>query len=109
MGLSTRQRNLIEFMVENPALPEYECAKQCGVARSTFYDWKKKPEFREFLDNRIKEVWADGHRMAVETMLSLCREGEYSAAKYILDNLGYAATQKIQADVSTTININIEE
>ncbi len=109
MGLSTRQKNLIEFMIDNPALPEYECAKQCGIARSTFYDWKKKPEFNEALEKRLKEIWNDSHRMAIETMTSLCREGDFKASKYILDNLGYAPTQKIQAEVTTDITINIEE
>lgn len=109
MALSRRQKELLEFMLANPMLPETVCARQCGVPNSTYFDWKKKGEFTAELDRRIKEQWADSERAAVETMLSLCREGEYNAAKYILDNLGYKPTEKIKADLTTEIVINIEE
>lgn len=109
MALSKRQKNLIEFMLANPSLPETVCAKQCGVPNSTYFDWKKKGEFTAELDRRLKEQWKDSERIAVDTMVSLCRAGEYAAAKYILDNLGYKPVDKIQADVATNITINIEE
>ena len=96
-------------MLANPMLPETVCAKECGVPNSTYFDWKKKGEFTAELDKRIKEQWKDSERMAVETMMKLCREGKYEASKYILDNLGYKPVDKIQADVNTDIVINIEE
>ena len=109
MELSTRQKNLIEYMLANPQLPETVCAHHCGVPNSTYFAWKQKGEFTAELDRRIKEIWADGQRAAVDTMLSLCREGEYAAAKYILDNMGYKPVDKIQADIKTDINITIDE
>ena len=109
MALSTRQKNLIEYMLANPQLPETVCAHHCGVPNSTYFAWKQKGEFTAELDRRIKEIWADGQRAAVDTMLSLCREGEYAAAKYILDNMGYKPVDKIQADIKTDINITIDE
>ena len=45
----------------------------------------------------------------METMLSLVRDGDFKAAKYVLDSQGYAPAQKIEASVSNDININIEE
>jgi uncharacterized protein YcaQ len=109
MALSNRQKNLLEYMLANPMLPETVCAKACGVPNSTYFLWKQKGEFTEELDRRIKEQWKDSERIAVDTMISLCREGEYAAAKYILDNLGYKPIDKIQADITTDINITIEE
>lgn len=109
MALSKRQKNLIEFMLANPSLPETVCARQCGVPNSTYFDWKKKGEFTVELDKRLKELWKDSERVAVDTMVSLCREGEYSAAKYILDNLGYKPIDKIQAEISTDITITIDD
>ena len=96
-------------MLANPALPETVCAKACGVPNSTYFDWKKKGEFTAELDRRLKEMWKDSERVAVDTMVSLCREGEYAAAKYILDNLGYKPVDKIQAEVSSNITITIDE
>ena len=109
MALTNRQKNLIEYMLANPQLPETVCANHCGVPNSTYFSWKQKGEFTAELDRRIKELWKDSERTAVDTMLSLCRSGEYSAAKYILDNLGYKPVDKIQADIKTDINITIEE
>lgn len=109
MALTNRQKNLLEHMLANPMLPETVCAAQCGVPNSTYFDWKKKGEFTAELNRRIKEQWADSERAAVDTMLSLCREGDFKASKYILDNLGYAPVNKIEADVRNDIVINIEE
>lgn len=109
MALTRRQKALIEYMLANPRLPETVCAKNCDVPNSTYFDWKKKGEFTAELDRRLKEMWKDSERMAVDTMVSLCDKGEYSAAKYILDNLGYKPVDKIQAEVTQDIVLNIEE
>ena len=47
--------------------------------------------------------------MASETLFSLAAEGDFKAAKYILDYSGYAPTQKVEAKVDTEINITIED
>ena len=107
MALTKRQKALLEYMLAHPQLPETVCARNCEVPNSTYFDWKKKGEFTAELDRRLKEQWKDSERIAVDTMVSLCREGEYAAAKYILDNLGYKPVDKIQAEVSTDINITI--
>lgn len=107
MALSKRQKELLEYMLANPVLPETVCARNCGVPNSTYFDWKKKGEFTAELDKRLKEQWKDSERIAVETMVSLCRQGEYAAAKYILDNLGYKPAEKVQAEINTDIIINI--
>lgn len=109
MPLKPKQYELIEALIANPMVPDTEVAKQIGINRNTVREWKKKPEFAEELKARLAEIWKDSERMAMETMHSLAREGDFKAAKYILDSLDYAPTQKIQADISTDININIEE
>lgn len=109
MALTQRQKNLIEYMLANPTLPETVCARNCDVPNSTYFDWKKRGEFTAELDKRIKEKWKDAERLATDTMVNLCLKGEYSAAKYILDNLGYKPIDKIQAEVQSDINIVIEE
>lgn len=42
-------------------------------------------------------------------MEDLARDGNFNASKYILDNLGYGATQKIDLDHNLTIEVGIEE
>ena len=111
MALSNRQKALLEYMLANPNKPATVCARECGVPNSTYFNWKQKGEFQEELDRRIKEKWKDSERLATETMINLCTKGEYAAAKYILDNLGYKPTDRVEANVSakTEIVINIEE
>lgn len=109
MALTKRQKNLIEFMLAHPEMPETVCARECEVPNSTYFDWKKKGEFTEELDRRLKEQWKDAERLAVDKMIAMSKEGCFQATKYILDNLGYKPTERIEASVSTDINITIEE
>lgn len=108
MALTKRQKQLLEFMLAHPGMAETACARECGVPNSTYFDWKKKGEFTEELDRRLKEQWKDAERLAVDKMIGLASEGCFQANKYILDNLGYKPVEKIEADVSGDINIVIE-
>lgn len=111
MALKARQTAYIEFLLANPLLTNIEAGKQIGVSRNTIAEWKKNPEFQEEYKRRLQEKWESAEVMAMETVQNLARSGDFKAAKYILDSLGYAPVQKqeIHADVSTDININIEE
>ena len=111
MALKARQIAYIEFLMANPLLTNIEAGKQIGVSRNTIAEWKKNPEFQEEYKKRLQEKWESAEVMAMETVQNLARSGDFKAAKYILDSLGYAPVQKqeIHADVSTDININIEE
>lgn len=108
MALKPRQLKLIEALMANPMMPDTEIAKQLDINRNTVREWKKKPEFQEELRRRLREQWEDSERMAMDTMQSLAREGDFKAAKYILDNLGYSAPVEVKADINSSITINIE-
>ena len=107
--LKPRQYKLIEAMLANPMLPDTLLAEELGINRNTIREWKKKPEFQAELKARLAEQWQDSERMAVEVMQSLAREGNFQATKYILDSMGYAPAQKIEADLHSDINIIIDE
>lgn len=109
MALKPRQYELIEALIANPMKPDTEIAKELGINRNTVREWKKKPEFQVELKARLNDIWADSERMAMETMQTLAREGDFKASKYILDSLGYAPAQKIEADINSDIQINILE
>lgn len=111
MALKARQIAYIEYLLANPMMTNLEAAKQIGVSRNTIAEWKKNPDFQEEYKKRLKEKWEGAEVMAMETMQNLARSGDFKASKYILDSLGYAPTikQEVHADVSTDINIVIEE
>lgn len=109
MALKTRQLNFLDALLANPMITNTEVGKQIGVSRNTIAEWKKNPEFQEEYKRRLKEKWEDSELMAMETMQNLARKGDFKAAKYILDSLDYAPTQKIEADLHNDIVINLED
>lgn len=109
MALNSRQLACIEAMLAKPSASHIELAEIVGCNRNTILVWKNKPEFQAEYKKRLKEVWADAEGIAVKTMVKLAEEGSFQASKYILDAHDYAPAQKIEADINTSIEINIEE
>ena len=109
MALKPKQLALIEAIITYPSATHVDLAEIVGINRNTITSWKRDEEFKAELDRRIKELWRDSEAMAVQNMRKLANEGSFQANKYILDSLGYAPTQKIEADVKTDICIDIEE
>ena len=94
--LSAKQLEAIEVLMDNPNMPYEGIAEMLGMSRRTLYSWRHNELFKNELDRRIKERWKDSERLAVETMIELCKTGDFKAAKYILDSLGYEAEKKIE-------------
>ena len=109
MALKPRQTKLIEAILANPGASNTELGEIVGASRNTISIWKKQEEFQETLRERLQEVWKESEAIAIDTMQNLAKEGNFHAAKYILDSMGYAAVQKIEAELHSDININIEE
>ena len=79
-----------------PDLSYEAAAEMLGIARKTLYNWRHNELFKNELDKRLKDRWKDSERLAIDTMINLCRTGNYKAAAYILDSLGYEAEKKIE-------------
>lgn len=110
MALKPKQLELLEAMLANPMLSDVKLAELLTLNNKTVGKWRKMPEFQEELQKRLKEQWKDAERLAQKKMIDLANEGCFQANKYILDSLGYAPAQRIEADVNLTeIEISIEE
>ena len=109
MALKTKQLELLEAMLTYPELSDVKLAEKVNLNNKTVGKWRKMPEFQEELKKRLEAQWKGAERLAQKKMLELAQEGNFHANKYILDSLGYAPTQKIEADISTDIVINVEE
>ena len=107
MALKPKQKALIEAIIANPSAPHTELAQIVGINRNTITVWKANPEFQAELDKRIKEIWKDSEAIAVNTMRNLATNGDYKASAYILNSLGYAPAQKIEAEVNNDVTITI--
>ena len=107
--ITTRQMDFIEFMIANPLKTAKELCKEYGLSNNTYSTWRRQPKFKEYLSKRLQEKWKDNELMAQATIEQLTRDGDFKAAKYILDSLGYAPVQKIQAEVKTDTVVEIIE
>lgn len=107
--LKPKQIAFIEKLIANPFKTDTALAKEIGVHRNTLHVWKQDLEFQAEYKRRLAEVWQDGERMAITTVQNLARSGDFKAAKYILDSLDYAPTQKIDAVISKDVVINIDD
>lgn len=109
MALTTKKYELLEAMLANPMLTDVKLAELLGINNKTVGKWRKEPDFQEELKKRLAAQWQEAEVLAQKKMIELAAEGCFQANKYILDSLGYAPTQRIEADLKTDININIEE
>ena len=109
MALAPKKLELLEAMLSNPRMSDVKLAELLNLNNKTVGKWRKEPEFQEEMKKRLQEQWKSAEILAQKKMIELAEEGCFQANKYILDSLGYAPTTKIEADISTDININIEE
>lgn len=111
MELSKKQKAFIDSYMDNPMMSIKAHAERLGISVYTVYNWKSRNinGFTDELDKKLQEKWESAKLMASETMFSLAAEGDFKAAKYILDYSGYAPTQKVEAKLNTDINIVIGE
>ena len=110
MGLKPRQIELLELMLANPMMSDVKLAELMELNNKTVGKWRKLPEFQEEMKKRLAEQWKSAESLAQKKMIELAADGNFQANKYILDSLGYAPAQKIEAEVSSTeYIINVEE
>jgi uncharacterized protein YjcR len=110
MALKPQQLIAIDLLIANPMISNVDLAKLVGCGKNTVGNWKRDKEFRDELQVKLKERWKDAEILAQEKMIDLCAKGNFSAVKYILDSLGYAPAQKVEADInSQNIVVTVEE
>ena len=109
MALKPKQIELLETMLANPMLSDVKLAELLELNNKTVGKWRKLPEFQEEMKKRLAEQWKSAESLAQKKMIELAAEGNFNANKYILDSLGYAPAQRIEADLHTDIVIEIGE
>ena len=108
MALKPKQIELLEAMIANPMMSDVKLGELLSLNNKTVGKWRKLPEFQDAMKDRLNEQWKGAERLAQKQMIELAKEGNFNANKYILDSLGYAPAQKIEAEVNNDINITIE-
>ena len=109
MALTAKRLELLEAMLAHPMMSDVKLGELLSLNNKTVGKWRKEPEFQDELKARLADQWKDAERLAQQKMIELAGDGCFQANKYILDSLGYAPAQKIEADINTDIVINITD
>ena len=110
--LNSRQKKFLDVYLENPMLPLAKVARALAIPPNTVYRWKQQNlnGFNDVIEEELNNRWTEAKLMASETMFSLAREGDFKAAKYILDYHGFKPVDKVEQKIEqTTIEVNISE
>lgn len=89
-----------------------EIAEKVDVNEKTLWRWRNEPEFAQFQEElkRLNDIrWQAAEDAAREGAIKLCKDGNQKMIQFVLQNVGYNPTQKIDADLHNDIVINIEE
>lgn len=111
LALNKKQRIALELLTSGEGLTLREVAEQAGVTPKTLWNWRNGNDFTEFQEElkRLNDIrWQAAEDAAREAAIRLCKEGKTEMVKFVLQNVGYNPTTKVEADVSTDVIINIE-
>ena len=103
------QAKACEIISRNPALSYAAVSKKLGLDERTVCQWYKRDThgFKEKWDSALHDAFDRLEGLAIQALGDLIVDGNFSAVKYVLDNKNYGATQKIKADVDSSVDINI--
>lgn len=107
MALTAKKIELLEAMLAHPMMSDVKLGELLDLNNKTVGKWRKDPEFQAELKARLAQQWKDAESLAQRKMIDLASEGNFNANKYILDSLGYAPTQKVEADINNDVTITI--
>lgn len=110
--LTEKQLLALELLTCGKGLMYKEIAEQVGVDVRTLWEWRKSSDFIHF-QQRLEEInqerWIATVDAARQAALRLCEKDNQKMVEFVLKNEGYNPTTKVEAEVSTNIEINIEE
>ena len=109
--LTAKQQLALELLTNGKGMGYKEIAEAVGVHPHTLWDWRNEPSFTHFqeeLDRLNEQRWLatiDAARAAAKRLVD---NDNQKMVEFVLKNAGYNPTNKIEADVTTDIVINIE-
>lgn len=112
MALNPKQKLALQLLTCGEGLGYQQIADAVGVNQATLWRWRNDEKYIEFQEEFKKlndERWLATVDVARKAAVDLCRQGNARFIEFVLKNEGYNPTQKVEADVSTNINITIEE
>lgn len=114
MAFSPKQMKALELLTCGQGLTYKQIAEQVGVSQKTLWCWRYETsaynrEFQEELKNLNEDRWMAAVDVAREGAIKLCKDGNARMIEFVLKNEGYNPTQKVEANISNDITINITD
>lgn len=110
--LTPKQRQAVELLTNGSGMTYKQICEIVGINPRTLWDWRHEPEFTH-VQNEIQRInddrWLATVDAAREAAFRLVQCDNAKMVEFVLKNEGYNPTQKIEAEVKTDININIED
>lgn len=110
--LTDKQLLALELLTCGKGLSYKAICEQVGVDQATLYRWRTSQDFAHFqaeLKRINDERWLATVDAARQAAIRLCEKGNQKMVEFVLKNEGYNPTTKVEADVATTITIDIDE
>ncbi len=109
MELKPKQRAAAELMALHPEYSYTDIRNQLNLSEKTFWVWRKDKVFMDYYHSLCEGRFQELEALAVQKLEENITANNQKAIEYVLDYQGFAAPQKIEANVSTDITINVEE
>ena len=109
--LTDKQRIALELLTNGQGLSYKAIAEQVGVNQKTLWEWRNSPafvNFQEELERINNDRWLATVDAARQAAFELCKDKNQRMVEFILKNEGYTPIQKVEAELTNDININIE-
>lgn len=99
----------LEIVAQNPAITYKDICRALGIGECCVGRWYRSnlDGYRDRYDEVLKDAFNELEGAAIKCMADLIKDKNFNAAKYVLDNKGYKAEEKVKAEVSGDIDINI--
>ena len=103
------QNRSLEILAQNPSISYKALSEAIGIGKDCVGRWYRDnvDGYQQRYDQVLKEAFNKLEGLAIQCMADLIVDGNFQAAKYVLDNRGYKAEDKIKADITGDIDINI--
>lgn len=100
----------LEMFRENPSLGMQEVSLSLGLNKGVVWDWQKanREGFGDRYRQTLREAFESLEAPAIGALKDLVEDRNFQAVKYVLDNRGYKAADKVEQVNETTITVNIE-
>ena len=105
--IEAKQDMALELLRKNPAMSANAISRELGWPENTVKQWYNRDThgFKQKWHDTLHSTFDRLEGLAIQCMADLIVDGSFQAAKYVLDNKGYAAPKEIKADVNTVAQV----